>query len=37
MLSASNTLVIIYTNIGEMCLITMSVHNKLFNGVRQLR
>ena len=31
MLSASNT---IYINVGEMCFITMNVHNEPFNGVR---
>ena len=27
----------IYINAGEMCFLPMNVHNKLFNGVRQLR
>ena len=27
----------IYTNVGEMCLIPMNVHTELFNGVHQLR
>ena len=26
----------IYTNVGEMCLIPMNIHNELFNGVRHL-
>ena len=40
MLSASNTLVMIYINVEKMCFIgslQMNVHNELFNGVRQLR
>ena len=35
-MSASDTLVWIYINVGEMCFIPMNVHNELFNGVRQL-
>ena len=37
MLSVSNTLGMIYINVGELCFIPMNVHSELFNCVRQLR